>query len=219
VQQLPDLPGQPHVLDLGCGSGSQTLTLASLLNGTIVAVDDHQPYVDQLTATIQATGLNDRIKVITADMFTLELPAATFDLIWAEGSIYIIGFERGLQAWRSWIKPGGYLAVTELTWLQPDPPIVVQQFWQAAYPAMQDLKSNLKTIAANGYHLIEAFPLPESAWWDDYYHPLEQRLQFLKTQYSHHPEALAAIAEAQAEIDLYRQFSADYGYVFYIMQT
>ena len=33
-----------------------------------------------------------------------------------------MGFEAGLRAWEPLLKPGGYIAVTELTWLQPDPP-------------------------------------------------------------------------------------------------
>lgn len=164
LQQIPNLALQPKILDIGCGSGSQTLNLSYLLDGCIIAVDNHPPFVGQLGRAIKVAGLEKRVEVLNIDMMTLELLSATFDLIWAEGSIYIIGFERGWQTWKHWIKPGGYLAVTELTWLQPHPPIAVQQFWQAAYPAMQDVASNLQAIVvASSYDLINTFPLPEAA--------------------------------------------------------
>ncbi len=37
------LPPRPAVLDLGCGTGAQTLHLASVLEGRIVAVDLFEP--------------------------------------------------------------------------------------------------------------------------------------------------------------------------------
>ncbi len=32
------------ILDIGCGNGAQTLQLARYLDGTILAVDNHQPF-------------------------------------------------------------------------------------------------------------------------------------------------------------------------------
>jgi len=40
----------------------------------------------------------------------------SLDLVWAEGSIAHIGFERGVNEWRALLKTGGYIAVTDATW-------------------------------------------------------------------------------------------------------
>ena len=47
---IPPLPGDAKILDIGCGSGTQTLDLAGLAPGTITAVDNHQPFLDMLNA-------------------------------------------------------------------------------------------------------------------------------------------------------------------------
>ncbi len=38
---LKDVPQQPCILDIGCGPGVQTLELARVSNGRIVALDNH----------------------------------------------------------------------------------------------------------------------------------------------------------------------------------
>ena len=43
---LPPLPQDAKILDIGCGSGTQTRDLAALTSGTITAVDNHQPFLD-----------------------------------------------------------------------------------------------------------------------------------------------------------------------------
>ena len=35
------------------------------------------------------------------------------DLIWSEGAIYNIGFERGMNEWNKYLKKGGFIAVSE----------------------------------------------------------------------------------------------------------
>ncbi|MFO7686514.1 MAG: class I SAM-dependent methyltransferase [Desulfobacterales bacterium] len=78
-----DLPSQPSVLDMGCGVGGQTLHLAELTSGFIVAIDNHAPFIDRLTATVAARGLTQRIRPLVADMTATGLPPASFDLVWS----------------------------------------------------------------------------------------------------------------------------------------
>lgn len=59
-----------------------------------------------------------------------------------------------------------------------------------------------------GYEIMAHFILPEGDWWDDYYNPLEKRLQKLQQQkYAHNQEALNVIEEEFVEISLYRKYS------------
>jgi ubiquinone/menaquinone biosynthesis C-methylase UbiE len=217
--KLRDLPPHPQILDIGCGPGAQTLDLASLTNGTIIAIDNHPVYINQLKQKVLEKGLAEKISVVQADMFHLDFPDTTFDVIWAEGSIYIIGFENGFKQWKSLLKPQGYLVASEITWLKPNPPQELQQFWDEGYPAMQDIAGNIKIIQNQRYKIIDYFVLPDLAWWNQYYEPLEEKLQVLEKHYQDDTEALEVINMEQWEINLYRQYSEYYGYVFYIMQN
>ncbi|MBI1242031.1 MAG: methyltransferase domain-containing protein [Nostoc sp. RI_552] len=216
--KLIDLPPHPKILDIGCGPGFQTLDLARLTNGTIIAIDNHSVYIKELEQKVLQAGWSEKITVVNADMFALDFLEGNFDIIWAEGSIYIIGFENGLKQWKPLLKEKGYLVASEITWLQPNPPTELKEFWRVGYPAMQDIEGNLKIIQNSGYKIIDHFVLPESSWWNYYYQPLEEKLQALRKHYQDDTEALEVINMEQLEIDLYRQYSQYYGYLFYIMQ-
>lgn len=215
---LADIPEDPSILDIGCGPGMQTITLVKSSGGTVTAVDNHQPFLDALVENARTKNLSDRIRPVNASMFDLDLPPESFDVIWAEGSIYIIGFETGLKSWRQFLKPGGYVAVTEASWLREDPPEEVSEFWHSAYPAMNPIAENLEIVKECGYRTISHFTLPESDWWDNYYLPMKARLESLREKYAGNSEALAVIEEERLEIEMYRKYSQWYGYVFYIMQ-
>ena len=217
--QLTDLPPQPLILDLGCGPGMQTFHLLELSNGKIIAVDNHQPFLDQLDQEAVRKGVRDRLEIVNADLSALNFDRNSFDLIWAEGSAYSIGFENALRCWKPLLKEQGYLAVTEISWICSNPPEELKQFWAEEYPQMQDIESNRLIIQQAGYQEVDYFVLPESAWWEDYYTPLEQKLITLSQKYKDDAEKLAVIEFNQREIDIYRQYSADYGYVFYLMQV
>lgn len=215
---LRNLPDEPIILDIGCGPGQQTMDLASLSQGTIYAIDNYEPYLQALQARVTQKGLANRVFPQAGDMNALPFEQAHFDIIWAEGSIYLMGFENGLTAWRPYLKPAGYIVVSEISWLKDKPPPDLVNFWDEAYPALQDQDGNITIIQRAGYNLIDHFVLPTEAWWDNYYIHIENKLSLLKTKYQNEAEALEVIAIEELETDLYRKYSDYYGYVFYIMQ-
>ena len=215
---MTGLPEAGRVLDVGCGPGQQTIDLADLGRGSIVALDTHRPYLDALRARSAEAGVSHRVHPLQASMFDVPLAKGSVDAILAEGSIYIIGFERGLRDWRRLLKRGGYVAATHLSWLASDVPEEPRNFWARHYPAMTTVDENLAIAEACGFDAIEHFTLPESAWWDDYYGPMEQRLERLREQHRGDDAALAVIAGSHEQIPLYRRFARYYGYVFYILR-
>jgi SAM-dependent methyltransferase len=140
----------------------------------------------------------------------------SFDLIWAEGSIYIVGLEMGLRQWRPLLRKRGAIAFTEVSWLEPNIPEELNRFWMDAYPAIASIAHTMKRIERAGYGLLDHFILPESDWWNDYYNPIEEKLPGLRDKYKDDAEALQVLLIEEKEIDLYRRFSSYYGYVFYI---
>lgn len=215
---LTGLPKKPRILEVACGPGKQTIGLARLTKGTILAVDTHQPFLDELNKRASVAGLSSRISTRNLSMFELNLEPASFDVIWSEGAIYIIGFERGLREWKPLLKSAGYLAVTELTWLKSDPPDEIKAYWSENYPGMKMLDENLAILQASDYRHVGHFVLPDSSWWDDYYTPLEKRIIMLSEKYRDDEEAMTLLRESQRESDLHKIYSEWYGYVFYVMQ-
>jgi SAM-dependent methyltransferase len=213
---MPELPPSPRILDVGCGPGRQTLDLASLTDGTIHAVDNHPPFIQALQAAAARLPLRARISAEVADMASLPFPPSSFDLIWSEGAVYIIGLEAGLTLWKPLLRQGGYIALTHLTWLREDPPEELREFWRGAYPAIDTLAQNEEVFRRAGYELLETFVLPERAWIDEYYRPLEQRVMALRARYAGDLAALEVLDAEDQEFGLYRKYSAYYGYTFFI---
>jgi SAM-dependent methyltransferase len=213
------LPPSPRIVDVGCGPGMQSRELARLSGSKVYAVDTHTPFLRELASAARGSGLDGRVVTIEASMNALPFAARSIDLLWSEGAIYIAGFEEGLRLWHPLIAEGGSVAVTEATWLRPDPPAEVAEFWMAAYPAMGDAARNVERATRAGYRIVDTFTLPPEAWWDDYYAPIEARLPVFRARNAGDPVA-QEIADAEAvEIALFRRYSAYYGYVFYVMRA
>jgi SAM-dependent methyltransferase len=206
-----------NVLDLGCGPGRKTLIVAKTLHTRVIAVDIHQPYLDQLRQSAMAEGLSHLIETRCADFGALDIQPGSIDLIWSEGAAYILGFEESLRRWGRLLKPGGLVAVSECTWLTDSPPEEPLEFWRAAYPTMGTIEENCRRANRAGLTVLDTFVLPESAWWDEYYTPLAGRIAELR------PAADASLAavldETEREIALFRQYSDHYGYVFYLSRS
>jgi len=209
---------QPKILDIGCGPGMQTIKLAKLTDGEIIGIDIFQQYLDQLQKLIDKEKLQNRVRAVKQSMFEIKYPKNYFDIIWSEGSIFVVGFEKGLNDWRKYLKPDGFLAVHEMTWLKDNPPKEIRDYWKEVYPDITTIEDNLSKIEKCGYQILGYFPLPEDAWWEFYYHPLEKRLEKLKIKYKNNKKALKMIDEERIEIELFKRYNSWYGSVFFVMK-
>jgi ubiquinone/menaquinone biosynthesis C-methylase UbiE len=216
-EMLPRLDA-PCILDIGCGAGEPTIELARLSQGKVVGLDMDQSSLDQLSVRAKATGLSDHIRIVKGSMFEMDFPGGSFDLIWSEGSIHVVGFRRGLRHWRRLLKSVGFLVVHEMAWLRPDPPQEIADHWRKVYPGIQTIAEHLEQIAPQGYELLGHFPVPEETWWRDYYRPLEERIRELQRKYAKDRAAQAILDREQREVDLYKKYSQWYGSAFFVMR-
>lgn len=211
------LPKAPAVLDLGCGGGAQTLDLAELTQGDITALDSHAPLIEQLQAKVAERDLQARVHPIVGDMAKPEFAPGRFDLIWSEGALYNIGIDVALKLYHDLLKAQGYMAFTEAVWREANPPEEVVAMF-ADYPAMGDVDNVIATIAQSGFKLVDHFPLPNEAWIEEFYAPMEQRIGALRKKYSDDPQALATLDDIAKEPALHRRHPDSYGYEFFVVQ-
>jgi len=204
------------IADIGCGSGASTLVLAQELDAIITAVDFLPEFLEQLNIVSEQQGLSDRIKTLTSSMDALPFEEHSLDAIWSEGAIYNMGFENGIKTWRRFLKPGGILAVSELTWLTDERPTELDQHWQHEYPEVDTASAKMAILETNGYVPVGYFPLPERCWLDNYYRPMQARFTDFLVRHGESASAKAIIEAEKLEIALYERFSAFVSYGYFI---
>ena len=94
---IDNLTEKSRIADLGCGTGGQTMTLAQNAPGQITGLDLFPYFIDLFNRNARQLNLQDRVKGVVGSMDDLPFQKEELDLIWSEGAIYNIGFERGLN--------------------------------------------------------------------------------------------------------------------------
>lgn len=204
------------IADIGCGTGASTVTLARTLDAEITAVDFLPEFLTRLDNAAEQEGLSGQITTLAASMEALPFEDSTFDAIWSEGAIYNMGFEEGISAWRQFLKPGGILAVSELSWFTQERPEDLEAHWNNEYPGVAVASAKLAILEANGYSPLGYFPLPKHCWIDNYYRPLQERFASFLSRNAHSDAARAIVAAEEKEIAFYERYATYFGYGYYI---
>ncbi|MDD2346530.1 MAG: class I SAM-dependent methyltransferase [Bacteroidales bacterium] len=212
---IKGLTEKSKIADIGCGTGGQTMTLGQNTQCEIIGIDVWQDFINILNQNSITLNLQDRVKGIVGNMENLPFQEAELDLIWSEGSIYNIGFERGLIEWRKFLKIGGYVAVTENTWFSEERPNEIQEFWQKAYPQIDTIPNKVAQMQKAGYLPIATYMLPETIWTDYYTNQAMNIDAFLK-KHKGNKTAEEFASSQRYEAELYNKYKAYYGYMFYI---
>ncbi|NHA15776.1 class I SAM-dependent methyltransferase [Thioalkalivibrio sp. XN279] len=204
------------IADIGCGTGASTLLLARLLNARITAVDFLQDFLDVLEQQAEKLGVADRVSTLACSMDALPFADEALDVIWSEGAIYNIGFEKGVAEWKRFLKPGGLLVASEITWLTDTRPAELQEYWEREYPEIDLASAKIRVLEKHGYAPVGYFVLPERCWLDEYYRPMQARFDDFLERHGHSTEARAIVAAEQREISLYETCKAHVSYGVYI---
>ncbi len=205
-----------QIADLGCGTGASTIVLAHELDATISAVDLFPDFLAVLAANADREGVADRISSHACSMDELPFTDKSFDAIWSEGAIYNVGFANGITMLRRFLKPGGVLAVSELTWLTDQQPQELQAHWEHEYPEVDTASAKMAILEQNGYVPIGYFPLAQSSWLEHYYRPLQERFATFLSRHGHSEAAQGIVASERREIELYERYADFVSYGYYI---
>ncbi len=213
---IDNLTDESQIADIGCGTGGKTMVLGQHAPGQIRGIDLFPKFIHLFNEHAKKLNLQDRVKGIVESMDQLSFQEEELDLIWSEGAIYNIGFERGLKEWRKFLKKGGYIAVSEASWFTNGRPDEIHEFWMDAYPGIDTIPNKVKQMQHAGYIPVASFILPENCWIEHFYEPqLEAEKKFLK-KYKGNQTAEFFIKNQRHEESLYYKYKDYYGYVFYI---
>ncbi len=204
------------VADIGCGTGASTIQLARSLNAKITAIDFLPDFIEVLKGNAANEGLSKKINPLVCSMENLQFNDEEYDVIWSEGAIYNIGFEKGINDWRRFLKPGGLLVVSEITWTTSDRPSEIQKYWEAEYPEIDTASSKINILEKNGYSPVAYFVLPEHCWLENYYRPLQDSFTEFIVRNANNENAQAIVEAEKIEISLYEKFKKHYSYGVYI---
>jgi len=212
------LPEKPQVLDVGCGPGRQTVALAYFLpNASIHAIDIHQPFLDALKPILIQNEIANRVFLSADSMDALPFSKESFDVIWSEGALYIMGMQKASRYLRNFLKPGGFLVFSYLTWIKENPPKELVAYWRNVQKVqIGERAGNVASLDANGYDVMETFALPPCGWRNEYYTPLQTRLEMLRLKYPDDQEKIAVIEEDEQELEIYNTYNEFFSYVYYV---
>jgi ubiquinone/menaquinone biosynthesis C-methylase UbiE len=217
-EMMANLPPAPRILDIGCGPGMQTVELLRRCQGTVVALDLLPQMIHRVREAAETAGVGDRLETVECDMNEMAFEPASFDVVWSEGAIYFLGFEAGLAKVKQFVKPGGYVAVSEAVWLKPNPPAEAIAFWQE-YPEIDTVRRKLEVVSRLGYENVGHFVLPASSWTDLYYDPMARRIREYETKWQGIAEAEDVLAEARNEIAVFGRCSDYFSYAFFVARS
>lgn len=213
---MTDRSAPLKIADIGCGSGASTLLLAHLLDAQITAVDFLQDFLDVLKERAENKGLSEKITTLCCSMDELPFRDEEYDVIWSEGAIYNIGFEKGITDWRRYLRTGGFLVVSEITWITASRPPELQKYWQDQYSEIDLASAKISVLENNGYSPLGYFVLPEYCWLDNYYRPMQDGFKDFLDRNGNSEEAQAIVAAEKQEIELYEKYKNYYSYGVYI---
>ncbi|WP_260262086.1 MerR family transcriptional regulator [Vibrio intestinalis] len=211
LQMLPSTQGK--LLDIGCGKGVTSILLAEHSQFEVTALDNDEYSLSCLAESVRNLGLTDRIVTQCTSMTEMPFESEQFDVLWSEGSAYIMGVEQALKQWRRFIKPNGYLVVSDLVWLTDERDQSAQVFWQQNYPQMSTVQQRKEMVKNTGYQLVDSFTLSETAW-DNYLQPLAHKMSTVEES-----EFISnALVDIKTELSIHRQFLGQYGYQMFVLK-
>ena len=216
--KLKGLPENPSILDIGCGAGMQTIALSKLTSGKITALDNHPFFIEILRKKIIDAGMQDKIKTVIGDMSTMDFSENSFDVIWSEGSSFIIGFENALKLWKKYLRPKGYLVISDLVWFTKEPPLKAKKFFEVSGASVFYFEDLFLKIASAGYENTDYFKLPDESWWTHFYAPMKELIEQKMIEYKGDKKSEEVLEMLKLETEIHEQYKEFYGYGFYVMR-
>eukprot|EP01028_Stygiella_incarcerata_P002349 TRINITY_DN143_c1_g3_i1.p1 TRINITY_DN143_c1_g3~~TRINITY_DN143_c1_g3_i1.p1 ORF type:complete len:296 (-),score=60.80 TRINITY_DN143_c1_g3_i1:114-872(-) len=215
-------PNIKHIADYGCGAGASAIQLATVFNGsdvTVDAIDICSDYVEETKENAAALGLSEKVNAFVGDILTPPHEPESLDLLWAEGCIFVPGFEKGLTLWRDYVNEGGLVVVSDTCWTVSNPENEIKRYWDTVSPGVVLPETKAAIARKAGYQVIGVFELPRSGF-DDFYVNLSKRLKEVEAdpELKKFPGMDEQIRENEHEIEMYESYGSNFNYFFFILK-
>ncbi|WP_051785792.1 class I SAM-dependent methyltransferase [Endozoicomonas numazuensis] len=207
---VPEAP--TNILEIGCGKGLATKVLIENTEARVTAIDNEQSALTELKERFEEQGISGRLSTVCVSMTELPLEKESFDLIWSEGSAYIMGIQKALAQWSPFLQSGGFMVLSDLVWLTDKPDQELMEYWKQAYPDIQSINTRLEQMNAAGYDVVDTFSLSKEAW-DNYSEPLKKRMDDISSAM---PDSVA-LKNIETELEIFRKFLGKFGYQMFIL--
>lgn len=208
-----------NILEIGGGLGTTALLLAKVFpKARIISIDNNKDYVRQLNQKASQAGVSQQVQGMIMSMDQLQFPTGQFDVIWAEGSVYLTGLEKALKDWKKYLAPTGQMIINDLCWTRPHVPRECHKYWVENYPEMSSVAENKKKMEQAGYDVKNVMPQHSSDWTEHYYHPIQENLRKMAEKYGDKPEVQEVIEHFTKEMTMYYKYSSYYSYVVYVLE-
>lgn len=134
-------PDGLEVLDIGCGSGGITVSLARDYGaGRVTGIDVESPVLERARSRAAAGGVTDRVEFIQVEPGPFPFPDESFDIVFSKDSmIHIPDKEALVQDIFRVLRPGGWLAASDWMIAHDDTPSPQMQ----AYIEQEGLSFNM----------------------------------------------------------------------------
>lgn len=118
-QRMGSLASQ-RVLDLGCGEGTNAILMAKF-GADVTGVDISSDCVELCRQRAALDGVEQRARFVCSPLEVVDLPPASFDIIWGDGVLHHLIPELGpvMTRLRRWAKPGALFVFAEPVCLSP----------------------------------------------------------------------------------------------------
>jgi len=128
-----------YVLDVGCGVGATPVYLAKATGCRVMGVDLLARMVERSRDRAMAEGVEDRVEFKVADARELPFEGNLFDAVISESvNIFSEDKREAMSEYVRVTRPGGYVGMTEMTWLKPPSPELEDTFKSMIYAQALD---------------------------------------------------------------------------------
>jgi SAM-dependent methyltransferase len=192
-----------RVLDVGCGKGTVAILWVREFGCRVVGVDDLPRMIVESRRRAADAGIQDRTVFRIMDASDIDAQfQEPFDVVCSFGSMFIWGYQEGLQRLSRLVSPGGSLAFSDLIFTEAS---VDPQFLRKAgyahdeYPTMSQLRDHIELM---GWDITNIWEAAAREW--QYY--LDGTTRALTWYNSLHPGIINPFVESEKEwVDCIRE--------------
>jgi len=150
------------VLDVGCGVGATPSYLVETVGCRVIGVDLVGKMIEHSQGRAKADGVADGIEFTVADARRLPFESDLFDAVIMESlNIFFAEKQEAMREYVRVTKPGGYVGITEMTWLKPPLPKVEEFYREVIFAEALDADgwtalleaAGLEEVVGNGYRI------------------------------------------------------------------